>query len=111
MCIFPASFGDSSLVMFFTTKVLQVFWLTAIAVAHLQVIHRDDRCTITAHPAGGDDAPAILYAFEQCGTNASIIFRDQLYNIYSVMNTTGLQNVKVSLRGSLTVCHLPKNSS
>jgi galacturan 1,4-alpha-galacturonidase len=72
-------------------------------IAHRQVIHKDGRCIITAHPTGGDDAPAILQAFELCGRDSYISFQDKYYNIYSVMNTTGLRNVKISLTGSLTV--------
>jgi hypothetical protein len=89
--------------MFFTASVPLVFWLAATALAHPQVICRNEECVIAAHPTGGDDAPAILHAFEQCSRNASIIFRDKSYNVKSVMNTTGLQNVKISLKGSLTV--------
>jgi galacturan 1,4-alpha-galacturonidase len=90
--------------MFFATTLSLLLWLIATkAEAHSQVIRDSDQCSIMAYLTGGYDAPAILYAFEHCGRNGSIVFVDESYNIHSVMNTTGLRNVKISLRGSLTV--------
>ncbi|KAH8663487.1 putative exo-polygalacturonase [Tricladium varicosporioides] len=48
-----------------------------------------------------DDAPAILDAFDKCGRNGKIVFLNTTYHVNSVMNTTGLRNVDIDLRGTL----------
>ena len=48
-----------------------------------------------------DDAPCIQAAFQECREDAHIIFENTTYYIASVMNTTGLRNVDVELRGTL----------
>lgn len=48
-----------------------------------------------------DDAPAVVEAFERCRENAHIIFENTTYHVASVMNTTGLKNVDVEIRGTL----------
>jgi len=48
-----------------------------------------------------DDAPAIQKAFSDCKENARIVFEDTTYNIFTVMNTTGLRNVDVEVQGTL----------
>lgn len=58
-------------------------------------------------PAAGnssiDDAPAVLKAFDQCGHGGKILFQNTTYHINSVMNTTGLKDCEVDLRGTLLV--------
>lgn len=54
----------------------------------------------------GDSAPNIIAAFKACGHNApnrrgQVVFLNQTYTIASVMNTTGLANVDIDLRGTL----------
>ncbi|EME40324.1 glycoside hydrolase family 28 protein [Dothistroma septosporum NZE10] len=49
----------------------------------------------------GDDAPAIINAFERCGKNGKVVFDDTTYRIDSVMTTTGLSNVEVDIQGTL----------
>lgn len=51
-----------------------------------------------------DDAPAIIEAFRECGQDATVIFEPTTYHINSVMNITWLQNVKIDLQGTLSVC-------
>ncbi|TEY51858.1 hypothetical protein BOTCAL_0264g00140 [Botryotinia calthae] len=64
-------------------------------------------CVVEASANGGDDAPAIIRAFEECGhndgitTHGTVVFKNATYNIHTVMNTTGLSNVKVDLHGTL----------
>ncbi|KDQ52576.1 glycoside hydrolase family 28 protein [Jaapia argillacea MUCL 33604] len=58
-------------------------------------------CTIQPSLNGTDDTPAILYAFEQCGKDGSVVFQNATYNIEQVMTTTGLENVVVDLSGTL----------
>lgn len=43
-------------------------------------------------PSGGDDADAIIRAFEECGHDGRIFFTDGEYQVGKVMNTTGLSN-------------------
>ncbi|KAF5378926.1 hypothetical protein D9757_008741 [Collybiopsis confluens] len=58
-------------------------------------------CTVRASTDASDDAPAILQAFEMCGTDGAIQLHDPLYHIESVMNTTGLSNVQIDLTGTM----------
>lgn len=49
----------------------------------------------------GDDAPAIVKAFAECKSDSHIIFEDTTYYVRTVMNTTGLRDVDIELRGTL----------
>jgi hypothetical protein len=51
-----------------------------------------------------DDAPAILKAFEKCGHGGMIEFQNTTYYVNSVMNTTGLRDCTIDLKGTLIVC-------
>ncbi|KAI1324323.1 glycoside hydrolase family 28 protein [Xylariaceae sp. FL0255] len=63
---------------------------------------RTKECVVKASgDPNGDDAPAVLQAFSECSQNAHIIFENTTYYIASVMNTTGLQNVDVEIKGTL----------
>lgn len=52
-----------------------------------------------------DDAPAIIAAFRECGQDATVLFEPTTYHVNSVMNITWLQNVKIDLQGTLSVCY------
>lgn len=64
-------------------------------------------CIVQPGPNGTDSAPAIIRAFEECGHNnddssrARVVFLNETYVVRSVMNTTGLRDVDVDLRGTL----------
>lgn len=68
-------------------------------------------CIVHPGPNGTDSAPAIIRAFEECGHNdddssssssrGKVVFLNETYVVQSVMNTTGLRNVDVDLRGTL----------
>lgn len=60
-------------------------------------------CTVMPALSGGDDSGAILDAFHRCGHGGRIVFLDRTYHIERVMNTTGLEDVKVDLYGKLLV--------
>lgn len=62
---------------------------------------RNATCVVEPAPNGGDSAPAIITAFEQCGHNGRIVFQNTTYNVNSVMNTTGLENCEIEVRGTL----------
>ena len=63
---------------------------------------RNKTCIVPAcNDPSNDDAPAIRQAFSDCRENSHIIFEDTTYYIASVMNTTGLRNVDVEVRGTL----------
>lgn len=51
-----------------------------------------------------DDAPAIVEAFRECGQDATVVFEPTTYHVHSVMNITWLQNVRIDLHGTLSVC-------
>ncbi|KII90376.1 glycoside hydrolase family 28 protein [Plicaturopsis crispa FD-325 SS-3] len=61
-------------------------------------------CTVHPSPSNStspDDAPAIISAFEQCSSDATVVFENATYHIEQIMNTTGLQNVTIDHRGTL----------
>ncbi|KAL0948166.1 hypothetical protein HGRIS_010778 [Hohenbuehelia grisea] len=84
-----------------------LFIAAAVVLLGVRVVHAGSFtkvagvCTVYASVDASDDAPAILDAFGQCQEDSTIILADPLYHIESVMNTTGLRNVVVDLRGTL----------
>lgn len=65
------------------------------------------RQTCTIQPGGSpsiDDAPAVIDAFKQCGQDGKVEFLNETYHINTVMNTTGLKNCEVDLKGTLLAC-------
>lgn len=63
---------------------------------------RSKTCSIPAsHDPNGDDAPAILKAFAKCRQDGHIVFENTTYYVGSVMNTTGLKDVDVEVKGTL----------
>ncbi|CAK4032292.1 glycoside hydrolase family 28 [Lecanosticta acicola] len=63
---------------------------------------RSKKCVV---PAGGDpkgdDAPAILAAFKECREDGHIVLSNTTYYISTIMNTTGLRDVDLELRGTM----------
>lgn len=49
----------------------------------------------------GDDTPSILEAFAACREDGHIIFENMTYYVGTVMNTTGLKNVDIEVKGTL----------
>ena len=64
---------------------------------------QDSVCTVEPAANGGDSAPAIIEAFEQCGSDGKVVFKNETYNVASIMNTTGLRNCDVEVYGTLLV--------
>jgi galacturan 1,4-alpha-galacturonidase len=64
---------------------------------------RSNTCIIEPSSDGFDDAPAVVKAFKDCGQNGAVVFLNETYHIQSVMNTTGLKNCYVDLKGTLLV--------
>lgn len=63
---------------------------------------RSKTCSITpGNDPNGDDAPAILAAFDECKEDGHVIFEDTIYYIRTVMNTTGLRDVDIEIKGTL----------
>lgn len=64
-------------------------------------------CVVRPGPNGTDSAPAIARAFADCGHNndddarGTVVFLNETYHVQTVLNTTGLRNVDVDLRGTL----------
>ncbi|KAK4553967.1 hypothetical protein LTR86_008808 [Recurvomyces mirabilis] len=48
-----------------------------------------------------DDTPSIHQAFDQCGTNGTVVFTEGTFHLNTVLNTTGLLNCVVELKGEL----------
>ncbi|KAG9076908.1 hypothetical protein FS749_011239, partial [Ceratobasidium sp. UAMH 11750] len=65
------------------------------------MVKKESQCILTPGGAGVDDSPAILDAFKQCGHNGHIVFQNTTYHIEKVMNTTGLVNCVVDIKGTL----------
>ena len=63
---------------------------------------RSKNCVVKAcGKPDGDDAPAILAAFDDCKTDGHIVFENTTYYVRTVMNTTGLQHVDIEVNGTL----------
>lgn len=81
----------------------------ALSVLFRHTVAHDSQtnvCVVAAEPNGTDSAPAIIDAFRRCGHNPShrrgkVVFTNDTYDIKTVMNTTGLSNVDIDLRGTL----------
>lgn len=65
--------------------------------------HQLKTCVVEPACDGSDDAPSVVKAFQDCGKNGKVIFKNETYHINSVMNTTGLENCEIDLRGTLLV--------
>lgn len=61
-------------------------------------------CIVTPDPNGGDDAPTLVQALSDCREQGHVILPGPKYHIDSVMNTTGLRDVKIDIYGVLQVC-------
>jgi polygalacturonase len=63
---------------------------------------RSKKCIVPAQDdPQGDDSAAIIKAFGDCGQDGHIIFENTTYHISSIMNTTGLRDVDIEVRGRL----------
>ena len=60
-------------------------------------------CVVKPDRHGGDDSPAILRAFRDCGQNGKVTFLNETYHVNRVMTTTRLENVEVDIQGTLLV--------
>ena len=60
-------------------------------------------CSLSPNTNGTDDSPTILDAFERCKEDSVVVFNEGTYHIERVMNTTGLRNVRIDMRGTLLV--------
>ncbi|KAL5497889.1 hypothetical protein ACEPAH_2820 [Sanghuangporus vaninii] len=58
-------------------------------------------CTTTPDPEGGDDPETIVSTFGRCSRDSTIVFTEGTFHIEKVMLTTGLQNVKIDMNGTL----------
>ncbi|KAL4902341.1 hypothetical protein BDW74DRAFT_180844 [Aspergillus multicolor] len=58
-------------------------------------------CTIPASPNNTDDSPAILSAFKTCKKDSIILFQNTTYTIGTALNLTGLENVRIDIKGTL----------
>lgn len=80
--------------------------LHAVAAASVSLLERttaEKTCEVPLSGRGGDDTAAILSAFGACGKNGRIVFGSGTYHVNKVMTTTGLENVRIELKGTLKV--------
>ncbi len=64
---------------------------------------RPKTCVVEPACDGSDDAPSVIKAFQECGKNGKVVFLNETYHINSIMNTTGLDNCEIDLKGTLLV--------
>lgn len=87
--------------------VIATLFSTAVLGLSPPTIVQRNPSKVCVVPAGGnssiDDTPAVLKAFSQCGHGGKILFQNTTYHINSVMNTTGLKDCEIDLRGTLLV--------
>ena len=84
-----------------------LFWVIFWACTNLSEIVRDgSTCSVYPEPPSDsgqpqDDAPSIIQAFQDCGTDGSVVLTDNVFHINQIMNTTNLVNCDVSLYGEM----------
>ncbi|KAF2139577.1 glycoside hydrolase family 28 protein [Aplosporella prunicola CBS 121167] len=78
-------------------SILFLFLFTATACES----EEKKECIVQPGEYGSDDAVAIKSAFDECGHGGKVVFLNETYNINSVMNTTGLEDCEIELRGTL----------
>ncbi|KAJ5169249.1 uncharacterized protein N7482_004843 [Penicillium canariense] len=85
-------------------SILALFSTAVVGLSHPAALVRAPSKVCTVPAAGSesiDDTPAVLRAFDECGHGGKIVFQNTTYHINSVMNTTGLENCEIDLRGTL----------
>ncbi|OAG06774.1 exo-polygalacturonase [Paraphaeosphaeria sporulosa] len=58
-------------------------------------------CEVRSGDPSGDDASAILEAFEKCKEDGHILFTNTTYYVGRAMKTTGLKDVDIELQGTM----------
>ncbi|KAK3944195.1 glycoside hydrolase family 28 protein [Diplogelasinospora grovesii] len=102
--------------MHFTTPSLLALVVVVVSEVLGAVVKEGSTCIVTPTQAAAaatnrkkdtveattvdDDTPQILSAFKQCRQDSTIIFREGVYNIRQVMNTTDLSNVSIEIHGT-----------
>ena len=93
--------------MFEFNRICPILIMIALVFSSTARAHSnsDTKITCIVEPCrnGSDDAPRIIEAFEKCGNNGKVVFLNETYHIESVMNTTGLKNCEIDLKGTLLV--------
>lgn len=87
--------------LFALTSFLALLPAFPVALARFEKFGQS--CTVYPNGNKTDDSPSILGAFRSCGLNGKISFINETYWIERVMNTTGLKNVEIDLKGTLLV--------
>jgi galacturan 1,4-alpha-galacturonidase len=85
---------------------LPLFLLTFVALVAGYVVRDGNDCHLypeASLPGAGpmDDVPSIYEAFNQCGHNGRVIFEEGTFHVNQVLNTTGLHDCDVILKGEL----------
>ncbi|KDN37174.1 hypothetical protein RSAG8_10306, partial [Rhizoctonia solani AG-8 WAC10335] len=66
------------------------------------MVKQGSQCTLTPGGEGVDDSQAMIDAFDRCGQNGHVIFQNATtYHVERVLNTTGLANCVIDIRGTL----------
>lgn len=87
----------------FSSSLHSLLLTLSIFLLHTNSV-QGETCIVPSGALSGDDSPAVLAAFQQCGQNGKIVFGDNMtYNIGKIMNTTSLLNCEIDLKGKLLV--------
>jgi galacturan 1,4-alpha-galacturonidase len=82
-----------------------IVWAYALAVAVFPIeCTAQNVCEVPLAGKNGDDTAAILSAFQRCRQNGRVVFGSGTYHVNKVMNTTGLKNVRIELKGKIQAC-------
>lgn len=60
-------------------------------------------CEVRANNDGTDDSVAIHEAFKDCGQGGTVLFSNTTYHVERALETMGLDDCRVELKGTLLV--------
>jgi hypothetical protein len=73
--------------------------VTPLVSSGKRAVTSHDEAAALLERAPVDDTPQILEAFDKCGKDGIIVFKEGTYNIRQVMKTTDLRNCDISIYG------------
>lgn len=89
-----------------TALALSATQVTASLIGSRAAAPEPKVCTVEPADDEGDSASAIAQAFEECGQGGTVAFKNETYHVGSVLNTTGLKDCTVELKGTLLVSNM-----
>lgn len=98
---------------FYCLKMVQILSLSssvaALLLLSLGINDVAAGSTCVVKPTGGDDASAIVKAFQNCKSGGTVSFpKGNNYNLKSLIEIEGLKNVKIDFQGKITLSGFDK---